>query len=92
MDIVSPNYQKSNCGFVTTSCEEDACLIDLFYLKAISQHFTENSDQTAQMVTSSGTCTPTPNDLIERTCRGVAPDVEIARVSRLEQLLRILTG
>merc|ERR1712088_745869 len=60
MDIVDTNYQISNCGFTTTDCEEDTCKIDLLYLKAIQQYLADNAGHTAQVISSTGTCTLAP--------------------------------
>jgi len=87
MDIVDTNYQISNCGFTTTDCEEDTCKIDLLYLKAIQQYLADNAGHTAQVISSTGTCTLAPLDKRERRCQGEAPNVEPKRMSDLEQLM-----
>jgi len=87
MDIVSTNYQISNCGFTTTDCEEDTCKIDLVYLKAIQQYIADNPSHAANVISATGTCTLAPLDKRERRCQGDAPNVEPKRMSDLEQLM-----
>jgi hypothetical protein len=86
MDITHDNYANSNCGFTTTDCESDTCVIDLMYVTAIEQFMSDNSGFSSTVVNSAGTCDPAPLDKRERKCMGDAPAVYPKRMSDLEQL------
>merc|ERR1719158_230639 len=87
MDIVSSNIATSNCGFTTTTCETDACAIDLQHLILINQFIENNPSFASTVVTGEGTCQEAPLDKRERKCMGSAPDVYPKKMSDLEQLL-----
>lgn len=86
MDIRDP-ISNTACGFTTTNCETDTCLIDLDHVLAINDFMTNNPSHVAVGVTdSTGTCDIAPLEKKERKCLGTAPDVYPKRMGNIEML------